>query len=105
MSHFNEFKYTNAQAVQPIQNETSDRHTVQLLQSILSELKNGNLSNKDLWKIDDIAKYCSCSLAPAYIIVKNRNFPRPIRLPTSSNGSGGRRWVAKEVMAYLKGCK
>ena len=100
MSTLNQFSYSDIPATTKPKDGNQD-----ILEKILAELQSATGREKGLWKIQDIANYCSCSLAPAYIIVKNRNFPRPIRLPTSSNGSGGKRWVAKEVIAYLKGCK
>lgn len=73
-----------------------------MLEDILQELRYHSKNCDGLWDAEDIARYMKLakSTVQSRIICKP-SFPRPLRVPTSDIGMGGRRWLAKEVKQWL----
>lgn len=70
-----------------------------LLQSLVEQQAK---SDDDLWDAGDIARHTRLTKASVQsTLIRKEGFPRAVRLQTTKNGLGGRRWVAKEVKAWL----
>lgn len=68
-----------------------------LLISILEELRSKRAQDDDLWEAEHIANYMKLSKKSVQnSVLKSPSFPGGLVLPT-----GGRRWVAKEVKAWV----
>lgn len=67
------------------------------LNVIIKELRRSRGQDDDLWEAQEIADYMKLSKGGVQAHVLNTpGFPKAVLLPT-----GGRRWVAKEVKAWL----
>jgi len=72
-----------------------------LLLEILNELRSLKAESKELWNVDDIARYIRLSRSSIQSrIICRKDFPRAVRIPTDS-GLGGRRWYAAEVKYWI----
>lgn len=72
-----------------------------LLEAILAELKAKAVYEREIWNADDIGKFLRLSRSSVQSrIICQKSFPPAIRIPTE-NGSGGRRWYAKEVRKWI----
>lgn len=68
-----------------------------LLSEILGELRRQHNAD-DMWTADEIADFLKLSKKTVQNrILDDKTFPRSRTLPT-----GGRRWVAKEVIEWVK---
>lgn len=74
-----------------------------LLSAMLTEMKRSRVPD-DLWTLDDVAVYLKKSRRTVERVVADKQFPRRLRLPTSSSGSDPL-WVAKEVRAWALKCR
>ena len=72
-----------------------------ILIDILKELKAQHSATRELWNVDDIARYLHLSRSSIQSrVICRKDFPRPVRIPTRS-GLGGKRWYAKEVKIWI----
>ena len=77
-----------------------------IVEEILAELRQQNTSSDALWDAEDIAYYMRLSKSTVQSrVITRSNFPRALRMPTSSVGYGGRRWLAKEVKQWILRCR
>lgn len=71
--------------------------TETLLTEILNELRKQRAQEEDLWGAEEIACYLKLKRQSVHNgVLKAKGFPSSVVLPT-----GGRRWVAKEVKAWM----
>lgn len=71
--------------------------TLSMLNDILHELRRQGAQDDDLWDTESIAIYMKLGKGAVHNkILKASGFPSAVVLP-----SGGRRWVAKEVKAWI----
>lgn len=69
----------------------------ELLVRILAELQRQHAQDDDLWEAQQIAEHMKLGKGSVQShVLSSPGFPTPVMLPT-----GGRRWVAKEVKAWL----
>lgn len=74
---------------------------IDIISDIKAVLERNAARDDDLWAIADVAAYMKMGTRSTQAVTKHANFPRPIRLPTSENGSQPR-WVAGEVKQFCK---
>ena len=73
-----------------------------ILTEILNEIKSQYACHAEVWTAHDIAHYMRLSVSSVQSrIITRKDFPRPVRIPTSGTG-GGRRWYAAEVKNWLR---
>lgn len=73
-----------------------------ILAEILTEIRRLQGSESEVWRTDDVAKFLKLSKSSVQSRVISRpDFPRAVRIP-SENGTGGKRWYAREVKAWLQ---
>jgi predicted DNA-binding transcriptional regulator AlpA len=71
------------------------------LTEILNVLRAQNQQQKELWTTADIEQFMTLSKSTVQQrIIASAGFPAPVRLPTS-DGLGGKRWVAKEIKQWV----
>lgn len=71
--------------------------TEALLVDILVELRRHYAQDDDLWEAEQIAAYMKLKKKSVQTaVLPTPGFPTPIIVPT-----GGRRWVAKEIKAWV----
>lgn len=76
---------------------TTSITTVSILLDILGELRKQRAQEDDLWGPDEIADYTKLSKSSVHsTILRAPGFPTAVILP-----SGGRRWLSKEIKAWL----
>lgn len=77
--------------------EAAKPDSTSILLEILHELRRQHAQEDDLWEVQQIADYMKLKRQSVHNkVLKEPGFPTGVILPT-----GGRRWLAKEIKAWV----
>ncbi len=80
------------------QMQTEQATIVPLLNEVLAQVRHSTRMADDVWSVEEIAAYLKLSVGSIRNhVLSSAGFPSPVNLP-----SGGRRWLAKEVRAWVE---